>query len=178
MGKKSKKHEEYYNVEYIVDVRHTENGDEYLCKWEGYPESDNSWVPEDALSGPALIDDYYLRKNLARPSAKKSAQKKRQAEDDSTEQPAKTPKTATKTPKTPKSPKSPKSPKYDGPVVVNKLAAGDVSSIISAARCDTGLAFQVKLKNGKLIYCTNTALHDSHPLKLIKFYEKRLQLDD
>ena len=38
--------DETFTVERILDKRHSSNGDlEYLVKWEGYPDSDNSWEP-------------------------------------------------------------------------------------------------------------------------------------
>jgi len=32
---------------------------QYLIKWKGYPESDNSWEPADQVHAPDLVKHYY-----------------------------------------------------------------------------------------------------------------------
>jgi chromobox protein 5 len=34
-----------YEIERIVDKRYRNNGIEYLIKWRGYPDSQNTWEP-------------------------------------------------------------------------------------------------------------------------------------
>jgi hypothetical protein len=45
--------DEYYNVERIVDhtarLSNGTKGDFYLVKWEGYPDTDNTWEPRDTF---------------------------------------------------------------------------------------------------------------------------------
>ncbi len=37
--------DERYEIERIVDKRYRNNGLEYLIKWRGYPDSQNTWEP-------------------------------------------------------------------------------------------------------------------------------------
>lgn len=49
-------------VERILDKRivKTKKGShaEYLLKWEGFPEDESTWEPEDNLSCPKLVDEF------------------------------------------------------------------------------------------------------------------------
>ena len=53
--------EEEYKVEYVVN--HRRHGKarrlQYLIKWKGYPESDNTWEPLDQVHAPELIREYH-----------------------------------------------------------------------------------------------------------------------
>lgn len=54
---------EEYNVEDIIRHRYARKTGklEYLVKWEGYPESDNSWEPSEHCMCPDLIARYEER---------------------------------------------------------------------------------------------------------------------
>ncbi|CAG2168771.1 unnamed protein product [Oppiella nova] len=60
--------EEAYVVEAVVDKRRRNNRVEYLIKWQGYGDQDNTWEPEANLDCQELIDEYEK-------SVKSSAQK-------------------------------------------------------------------------------------------------------
>src|SRR6266446_5503855 len=55
------KGEEEYEVERIVAHRRFGRSKrlQYLIKWKGYPESDNSWEPADQVHAPDLIKQYH-----------------------------------------------------------------------------------------------------------------------
>nr|QYV43167.1 heterochromatin protein 1a [Colaphellus bowringi] len=70
---------EEYIVEKIIDSRINSNGvKEYLLKWIGYDDKDNTWEPEENLDCPSLIKAYEAEKAA---KEKERSSKKRKAED-------------------------------------------------------------------------------------------------
>ncbi len=55
------KGEEEYEVERIINHRRTGRARtlQYLVKWIGYPEVDNTWEPADQVHAPQLINTYH-----------------------------------------------------------------------------------------------------------------------
>ena len=54
--------EEEYEVELIIDDRYIRQGwkrkRQFLVKWKGYPQSENSWVSEEDMHALGLLADY------------------------------------------------------------------------------------------------------------------------
>jgi len=53
--------QEHFEVDDILDSRHTRNRLEYLIKWKGYPDSDHSWKPPSYVSSRGLVKEFHRR---------------------------------------------------------------------------------------------------------------------
>src|SRR5229473_2625452 len=58
--------EEEYEVEKVINHRHAGRARtlQYLIKWKGYPEADNTWEPADQVHAPQIIKAYHRRNPL------------------------------------------------------------------------------------------------------------------
>lgn len=68
--------EEEFTVEKILDKRMKNGKTEYLIKWEGYPDSENTWEPQDNLDCPDIISGFEEKHKA------KKEEKKRKKESD------------------------------------------------------------------------------------------------
>ena len=83
--------EDEYEVESIVGVRKVSGCTEYLVKWKGWSESDNTWEPESNLSNSQDLVSSFLESHAAQKPRKRkrvhgeSHESKTQVEEDSLE---------------------------------------------------------------------------------------------
>src|SRR5258707_4025695 len=69
--------EEEYEVEKIVNHRHVGRSRalQYLIKWIGYPEADNTWEPADQVHAPQLVNTYHRQDPLMDKRARTTTRK-------------------------------------------------------------------------------------------------------
>ena len=54
-----KDNQEYFEIKNILNSRHMKNWLQYLVKWKGYPDSDNSWKPLGNIPAHGLIKEFH-----------------------------------------------------------------------------------------------------------------------
>ncbi|CAL1289131.1 unnamed protein product [Larinioides sclopetarius] len=154
-SKRSKEKPEEYTVEKILEKRTVEGRTEYFLKWHGYPNSANTWEPEENLDCPEIIAEF--EKEYKKKEKTSSAERKRKADssDLGSRPPAK------------KKLEEEKLRGFDRNLEPDKIigatdTAGELMFLIKWKGCDEADLVSSKIANVKC------------PQIVIKFYEERL----
>ncbi|CDH61237.1 hypothetical protein RO3G_15388 [Lichtheimia corymbifera JMRC:FSU:9682] len=76
-----------YEVERILDHKGRPGHYQYLIKWKGYSEAQNTWEPQDNLNAECLLSQYWDQRKQAQQEAKATrAQRKRAAKNNASAQ--------------------------------------------------------------------------------------------
>ncbi|XP_032365863.1 chromobox protein homolog 1-like [Etheostoma spectabile] len=73
-GKECKKEEDEYEVEEVLDRRVVEGRVEFLLKWKGFSDEDNTWEPQDNLDLDLIAE--YMPKHKETEEKKKEGKRK------------------------------------------------------------------------------------------------------
>ncbi|XP_071826249.1 chromobox protein homolog 1-like [Apostichopus japonicus] len=166
--------EEIYQVEKITDLRERDGQTEYFLKWKGYPESDNTWEPENNLDCPDLIKEFKEKRRKAK--EEREGKRKNPATVNGSDELAKkkAKKEATKPEQKPESSRASEEGKYKG------FERGlEPERIIGATESNGELLFLMKWKNSQEADLVKAKEANFRcPQIVIKFYEGRLTWHD
>jgi len=146
--------EEEFSVETVVDKRMGKNGKvEYLLKWRGYGDEDNTWEPRENLDCPELIDEF--ERNHPSNKKKPGGPEKRKAMGVAADQP--------------------KAKRKDGEKARGFERRLDPERIIGATDSSGELMFLIKWKGSdEADLVPAREANVKCPQTVIKFYEERL----
>nr|XP_012307928.1 chromobox protein homolog 1 [Aotus nancymaae] len=167
MGKKQKKKkveavleekEEEYVVEKVLDRRVVKGKVEYLLKWKGFSDEDNTWEPEGNLDCPDLIAEFLQSQKTAQETDKSEGGKSKADSDSEDKGEESKPK------------KKEESEKPRG------FAQGlEPEQITGASDCSGELMFLMKWKNSDEVDLVPAKeANVKCPQVVISFYEERL----
>ncbi|KAF4522719.1 hypothetical protein B566_EDAN010925 [Ephemera danica] len=152
--------EEEYSVEQVLDRRMRNGKVEYLLKWKGYSEADNTWEPEENLDCPDLISEFENNRKKKEAAKKEEPKTKKRSAT-----PATTPAEKPAKKKTPEEENKPRG-----------FARGlEPEKIIGATDSSGELMFLMKWKGtDEADLVPSRQANKECPQVVISFYEERL----
>lgn len=158
--------EEEYSVEKVLDSRIKNGKVEFLLKWKGYSDDDNTWEPEENLDCPELIQQF------------KDARKKRESlkKDEELAKSATKKKKPTESPANKENKTQPKKKVVEEDNKPRGFERGlDADKIIGATDSSGELMFLMKWKGtDEADLVPSRQANMLCPQTVIKFYEERL----
>ncbi|KAJ2506324.1 hypothetical protein GGI11_006704 [Coemansia sp. RSA 2049] len=170
--------DEVYVVEKILDDRQASNGvTEYLIKWEGYLNSENSWEGEENILDKDILKVYWEQKKKAAAARKAAAAMKRNNSNSGNSNTS-TGKRQRQTNNGSGVADAKKSTEYDsdsdGPDAKDWEPL--VESIDTVDRLDDqSLVVFISWKNGKYTKHPANVVYEKCPQLMLKFYEERVR---
>jgi len=159
-------------VEKVLDRRVTNGKVEYLLKWKGYTDDDNTWEPDENLGCPELIDEFERIHQAKQAEAKKAAkQTKGKKTTGGASGSSAAPKDVLKEKEQTK-----QAPKADSPLMRTGFDRGlDPQRIIGATDSSGELMFLMKWRGTDEADLVPARVANLQcPQVVIKFYEERL----
>ncbi|KAH9411840.1 putative chromatin organization modifier protein [Ordospora pajunii] len=191
--------DDVYVVEKVVASRKVKGVKQYLLKWMGYPDADNTWEDEENIFCKDMIQEYESKKATANANAKQSKKGNVHSSEASTTQKAQkraTEQVSCKTSKRSKPQKgkngsqnssektqeeSKRKPraKFQGTPdaqVISNSQNSAVEKVISVERSDSknGLTVYLLFKNGENGRFPAEVVHKRYPIPLLEYYESNL----
>lgn len=204
MGNSENSAEDVFDVERIVKDRMIKGKRQFLIKWVGYSESENTWEYEDNLMCADLVKAYFDEKNnkedqtvskRAKKQPEKQAEKKvekqpekkveklpekkmeKMPEKKAEKLPEKKPETTAPTSK-PQVKVSSEPKQGIVPLITNEWH-DKIDKVVGASLLDNGLIeIEYVLKTGKNASSPSDVIKLKAPLKLIEFYEENLSFPE
>lgn len=145
---------EVYDVERIMQDRMYKGKKQYLIKWLGYPEEENTWEFEHNIFCQDLKDAYEEKKKAtvdAREAKKKIAKNSK------------------------KSVKQNVTKAKEDRITITNEWDEVITTVLGVTRSSEGnLEVEYQTNDGKKGICDVAQIHKKAPLRLIEFYEKNL----
>ncbi|ELA41821.1 uncharacterized protein VICG_01173 [Vittaforma corneae ATCC 50505] len=167
MGGVDNSAEDVFDVERILDDRVVKGKKQYLIKWIGYPDSENTWEYEENLMCEEMLKSYMDTKT------KKESEKK-------TKEKQNAKKTSTRSKAALESNKPAAEPKSALVPLITNEWHNEIEKVIGASINEYGVIEieYILKKNGQNATSPSDVLKYKAPLKLIEFYEENLSFPE
>lgn len=179
MSSESTSAEDIFDVEKILNDRLVKGKRQYLIKWVGYPDSENTWEEEENLMCEEMLESY--KKEKISKAAKKDTHIKKDIKQETAVvkeiSAAKAVDPKVKAPETEKKVPGGQEGKI-APVITNEWH-DKIHKVVGAFLNSYGMIeIEYVLKNGQCASSLSDILKYKAPLKLLEFYEENLSFPE